>query len=136
MKKWVALLFVCIYANSFSQTNISPQFSELKGMEDQLGNTHLFYRIYSHNENFPIYSYTYNDIYHLDLNSLSDTLFLRDYIESNPVMMNALTINDYKFWNNNPNEFIYAGVIGGQDTVPFINRFDQEFNLINYFCLR
>ncbi len=37
MKKWVALLFVCIYANSFSQTNISPQFSELKGMEDQQG---------------------------------------------------------------------------------------------------
>jgi hypothetical protein len=35
MKKWVALFFVCIYANSFSQTNISPQFSELKGIEDQ-----------------------------------------------------------------------------------------------------
>ena len=39
MKKWVALLFVCIFANSFSQTNVSPQFSELKGMEDQLGTT-------------------------------------------------------------------------------------------------
>ncbi|MGB5289347.1 MAG: T9SS type A sorting domain-containing protein, partial [Ignavibacteriaceae bacterium] len=77
---------------------------------------------------------TYNDIYHLDLNSLSDTLFLRDYIESNPVMFSALITNDYKFWNNNPNQFIYVGMIGGQDPVPFINRYDQEYNLLNYFC--
>ena len=41
MKKWVALFFVCIYANSFSQTNISPQFSELKGMEDQQGKSNV-----------------------------------------------------------------------------------------------
>ena len=134
MKKWVAFLFICLSTNSFSQTNISPQFSELKGMEDQLGNTHLFYRIYSHTENFPVYSYTYNDIYHLDLNSLSDTLFLRDYIESNPVLFNSIQVKDYGFWNNQTDKFIYCGVIGGQDPIPFINRFDMENNLLNYFC--
>jgi len=41
MKKWVVLLFVCCLANNYSQTNISPQFSELKGMEDQQGKNNL-----------------------------------------------------------------------------------------------
>jgi hypothetical protein len=41
MKKWVVILFICCLANNFSQTNISPQFSELKGMEDQLGKSNL-----------------------------------------------------------------------------------------------
>ena len=43
MKKWVVFSFICLLmgihpsgTNSFSQ-NISPQFSELKGMEDQRG---------------------------------------------------------------------------------------------------
>ncbi|MCU0414552.1 MAG: T9SS type A sorting domain-containing protein [Ignavibacteriaceae bacterium] len=134
MKKWVVLIIACLFTNILSQTNISPQFSELKGMEDQLGNTHLFYRIYSLNENFPIYFYTYNDVYHLDLNSFSDSLFLRDYIESNPVMFNSIQVKDYGFWNNQTDKFIYCGVIGGQDPVPFINRFDMENNLLNYFC--
>jgi hypothetical protein len=41
MKKWVVLLFICCLANNFSQTNVSPQMSELKGMEDQLGKRNL-----------------------------------------------------------------------------------------------
>jgi len=133
MKKWVLILFICCSTNSFSQTNISPQFSELKGMEDQQGSTHLFYRIYEYFSNQ--FGFTVeNSIYQFDLESLTDSLFLRDYIHSDPVMMNAITVNDYKFWNNHSNQFIYAGVIGGQDPVPFINRFDQEYNLLNYFC--
>jgi len=41
MKKWAALFFICCLSNNFSQTNISPQFSELKGMEDQQGKSNL-----------------------------------------------------------------------------------------------
>jgi len=41
MKKWAAFLFICYLASSFSQTNISPQFSELKGMEDQQRKSNL-----------------------------------------------------------------------------------------------
>ena len=78
MKKWVAFLFICLSTNSFSQTNISPQFSELKGMEDQLGNTHLFYRIYNSLLKIHLFTHWSNHIYHLDLNSRTDTLFLRD----------------------------------------------------------
>ena len=41
MKKWVVLIIACLFTNILSQTNISPQFSELKGMEDQLGKNKL-----------------------------------------------------------------------------------------------
>jgi len=41
MKKWVVFLIAFLSLNSFSQTNISPQFSELKGMEDQQVKTNL-----------------------------------------------------------------------------------------------
>ena len=86
MKKWVVTLFICLSANSFSQTNISPQFSELKGMEDQLGNTHLFYRIYNSYSNDPFYD-TRNHIYHFDLENFSDSLFLSDYAHEDPAFV-------------------------------------------------
>ena len=41
MKKWVIILFICCFTNSFSQTNISPNFSKLKGMEGQQGKSNL-----------------------------------------------------------------------------------------------
>jgi len=106
MKKWVALFFVCIYANSFSQTNISPQFSELKGMEDQLGNTHLFYRIYTYSESPQIYQWS-NHIYHWDLNQGVDSLFIEDSGWENLMYEDNKWVNDVDYWNNNPAEFIY-----------------------------
>ncbi len=41
MKKYFSLLFIFLLTNSYSQTNISQQFSEPKGMEDQLGKGNL-----------------------------------------------------------------------------------------------
>ena len=41
MKKWVVLIIACLFTNILSQTNISPQFSELKGMEDQQGKSNV-----------------------------------------------------------------------------------------------
>jgi hypothetical protein len=41
MKKYISFLFVILLTNSFSQTSISSHFSELKGMEDRLGNGNL-----------------------------------------------------------------------------------------------
>ena len=130
MKKWVAFLFICLLANNFSQTNISPQFSELKGMEDQLGNTHLFYRIYS--ETYGVNSYSRNnDIYRLSLNSMVDTIFLHDWIYSNPVMESAKFVYDYDFWNRDYSEYIFCGLIGlTPEPIAYIERFD---GLTNYY---
>ncbi len=133
MKKWVALLFVCIFANSFSQTNISPQFSELKGMEDQLGNTHLFYRIYSSYSNDPFYDVS-NDIYHFDLTTLLDSLFLEDYSHSDPVMSFFRSVNDYAFWNYDFTKYIFCGSMGSWEPGPYIKRFDSDYIFLNYLC--
>jgi len=66
MKRWVVFLLIFFSLNNFSQTNISPQFSELMGMEDQQGNTHLFYRIQTSFEN-PLLNHLNNHIYNLNL---------------------------------------------------------------------
>jgi hypothetical protein len=41
MKKWVVLIIACLFTNILSQTNVSPHFSELKGMEDQQRKSNL-----------------------------------------------------------------------------------------------
>ena len=133
MKKWVAFLFICLSTNNFSQTNISPQFSELKGMEDQLGNTHLFYRIYSSYSNDPVYE-TKNDIYHFDLENFTDSLFLRDYNHEDPIISYFRNIRDYTFWDNDFTKYIFVGSSGSWELSPFIIRFDEPYITLNYFC--
>lgn len=123
MKKLVAFLFALFFSNSLSQ-NVSPQFSELKGMEDLQGNTHLFYRIYSHLSNDPIYQWN-NDIYHWDLNSSSDTLLFYDYACSSPTENYFRRVMDYEFWQNNTSWFIQCGTGGEFHPTPFILRFDD-----------
>ena len=135
MKKWAIFLFASLSINSFSQTNISPQFSELKGMEDQQGNTHLFYRIYTSFENPPLYQWS-NNIYHWDLLANIDTLFISASGYEDPFNSFNTWITDVDYWNNNPAEFIYCG---GHTFGPFfegsayIARFDGHTNFFGSF---
>ena len=135
MKKWVALFFICSLASISPQITISPQFSELKGMEDQQGNTHLFYRIQTDYSNPPVYQWS-NHIYHWDLNSGIDTFFLYDGGLESPPMNYNTWISDLDFWSNNPAEFIYNG---GRTFGPFfeggayITRFDGFNSYFGYF---
>jgi hypothetical protein len=133
MKKWAAFLFICCLTNNFSQTNVSPQFSELKGMEDQLGNTHLFYRVYTSYTNDPFYIMT-NDIYHFDLTTFSDSLFLEEYSHSDPVMSYFRLVKDYTFWNDDFAKFIFCGSMGSWEPGPYIKRFDTPYNELNFIC--
>ncbi len=121
MKKWVAFLFICLSANNFSQTNISPQFSELKGMEDQLGNTHLFYRIYSSGYGSMGFYYS-NSIYRLEPGSAVDILFFPDGGFAD--LFNQ--VNDYEFWDNNYERYIYAGTHIYLEPSPEVYRYDQQ----------
>ena len=120
MKKWAAFLFICYLTNSFSQTNISPQFSELKGMEDQLGNTHLFYRIYTAGYGTMGYYYS-NNIYRLNPVSGEDNFFLGDGGFAD--LFNQ--VNDYEFWDNDYNRYIYAGTHIYIEPSPEVYRYDQ-----------
>ena len=76
MKRF-GLLFVVVLSLTFSfqlsAQNVSPHFSELKGMEDAQDNTHLLYRIYSHQSGTGYESGT-NDIYNLVPGTSIDTI--------------------------------------------------------------
>jgi hypothetical protein len=133
MKKWAAFLFICYLTSSFSKTNISPQFSELNGIEDQLGNTHLFYRIYEYISNEYGF-YQGNSIYHFDLAYGIDTLFINDFINDYPAYQMFKVVEDYEFWNNDYSKFIYVGSEGGFEVFPYIRRFDEQYINLNYLC--
>jgi len=50
------------------------QFSELRGMEDYGGNTHLYYRLFYERDDSLIYIYE-NSFYHFDVEENRDTFF-------------------------------------------------------------
>jgi hypothetical protein len=131
MKKWVTFLFICFLANSFSQTNISPQFSELKGMEDQLGNTILFYRIFQDSSWNEIYFFRTNHIYKFNVETGVDNFFLYDYNFETEGGMEHFNIYDIDFWDSDPDKFIYCGHAGIFDSHTFVFRFDEP--TINFF---
>jgi len=124
MKFVACLVLFLFFSNSFSQ-NISPQFSELKGMKDQSANTHLFYRIYSSTQANEIYDRR-NDIYHFDLNNNIDSLFLMDYGHEDPAWTFHISVGDYDFWNFDFTKFIFGGTVGDFEPAPYIQRFDSD----------
>jgi hypothetical protein len=106
------IIFLLFTTSAFSQF-----YSNLKGMEDNSGNTHLFYRILIEND-----SSTSNSIYHLDVASDSETLFLLD-TDSGGVKN---IINDFEFWNKDPQKFIYSRTIINNGTTTEIFKYTGE----------
>ena len=127
MKKIYTFILLFLISNSF---NLFAQqyyytFSELKGMEDNSNNTHLFYRMYTIQKSGSIIfgDYIENSIHHFDLQNEKDTLFLFD---GGRIGDFTTSIVDIKFWNSNPSEFIYIGEEISVDPVAFIQRYDKS----------
>ena len=117
------LIFFTNHSNLFAQQHYYT-FSELKGMEDSSGSTHLFYRLYTFQKGGSIIGdYYENSIHHFDLKNETDTLFLFD---GGRIGDFTTSIIDFEFWNSDPSEFIYLGVGASVDPVAYIQRFDQE----------
>ena len=116
LRFFFVLVFSFLLASVLTAQNVSPQFSELKGMEDTQGNTHLFYRIYSYEELQPSGFYEDNSLYHYNLTNQTDTLFIR---ESGSEISALIYLNDYKIINLNPMHYIYAGSACGMECSPF-----------------
>ena len=116
------VFFFCI--NNFSQTVVSPQFSELKGMEDQEGNTHLFYRIRSDTIIGQSYLSLKNDVYKLNISNGEDSLFFYDRVIGDENGTDFHHVNDYDFWNSDVNKYISGGTSGNFYPYTYINRFD------------
>ncbi|MCC6256568.1 MAG: hypothetical protein IT276_16760, partial [Ignavibacteriaceae bacterium] len=102
MKKlglFFALVFSLLLYSEISAQNVSPQFSELKGMEDAQGNTHLLYRIHSY-QHGPNYESGTNNIYNFVPETSIDTIFLYDGYTCSIYMGWGSTVSSYDIWDN------------------------------------
>jgi hypothetical protein len=130
MKKILTLILLFLLLNSF---NLFAQqyyytFSELKGMEDNNNDTHLFYRLFTYQHRGPVLDdYTENSIYHLNLENNKDSLFL---YSGGTIGFNNNIIVDLDFWNNDPSEYIILGSYCGVDCDTYIRRFDEESSFL------
>ncbi len=127
MKIILLFLSIIIFSVSYSQTK-NYTISELKGMEDQQGNTNLFYRLYNYSGNNVDFTES-NSVYRFNLYSKLDTLFILASYTHNQNMDFGSYVNGFKLWNNDPAKYIYYGSIPGTETFGFIKRFDVFPNI-------
>ena len=118
--------FICVFLlvsgllSGTTDAQNSPYFNKFRGMEDTLGNTHLFYKEHIGGT----IQYT-NHVYHLDLTNQTDSILIREsshWIYPNDQMYNVVT--DFKFWDNNPATYIYCGFGVWIDATAYIARYD------------
>ena len=122
--KLLILFYAAIVQISLIAQTPNYTFSKLTGMEDQYGNTHLFYWKYAYSGNDTNNSYQ-NNIFHLDLSNGEDTLFLQQYGYTMYFMSSfSHSIDDFEFWNNDPSKYIYTKTVCGFDCSAAIIRYD------------
>ncbi len=130
MKKlglFFALVFSLLLYSEISAQNVSPQFSELKGMEDAQGNTHLLYRIHSY-QHGPNYESGTNNIYNFVPETSIDTIFLYDGYTCSIYMGWGSTVSSYDIWDNDLSKYIFAGeLVNCFEPYFIISRFDSNF---------
>jgi len=124
MKTRAVIFSLFLFTNIFSQTTVLPQFSELNGMDDQEGNTHLFYRIRSDTIIGQSYLSLKNDVYKLNISDGEDSLFFYDRVIGDENGTDFHHVNDYDFWNSDVNKYISGGTSGNFYPYTYINRFD------------
>jgi hypothetical protein len=123
---FVIVLFFLLHATLTAQ-NVSPQFSELKGMEDRQGNTHLLYRIYTSQSNGPNFSGS-NDIYNFIPGPSTDTIFLYDGYTCSIYTGWGATVSAYDIWNNDLSKYIFTGeLVNCFEPYFVISRYDSNF---------
>ncbi len=128
MKAVILFVLLIFTSNTFSQ-NI-PHLFELRGLEDSLGNTHLFYRYGS--SSLLWYTCWLKSVYHLDINNKIDTLFVRD--ESSfiyPYGCYGISYIDYNFYSNDPTRYICVGFDFNVDPWVVILRYDGPINSVD-----
>ncbi|MBN2365616.1 MAG: T9SS C-terminal target domain-containing protein [Calditrichaeota bacterium] len=108
-----------LLSSAQSDNNI---FSEFRGMEDNRGNTHLYFKEYHGGPGW--YS---NDVYHMDLCQGNVTLFLQEYYFTDPSGFNddGVVVEDYEFWHKDPASYIYCGAWMKIDPTAYISRWDS-----------
>ena len=120
---WLAFGFTCV------RGQFAPHFTDLIGLEDSLGQTHLFYRFYQESDD-GFHEYRRNDIYHLDITNGSDTLFLESYSYQNGFGdIYAQEVMDITWKSTDPKDYIASGYVSETDPVIQIFLPDTTFSL-------
>ena len=124
MKKYLLTFFLILNSYTFSQSY--PHITELRGLEDSVGNTHLFYR-----HLYPFTGCWSKSIYHFDLLTNLDTLFISDFgYEVFPGWgCEGDYVYDYEFFSNDPSKFIYCGYDLWIDPVALLRRYDGDIHI-------
>lgn len=121
MKKFSIIFLLLFNTYLFSQSY--SHITELRGLEDSLGTTHLFYRYIS-----PHSGCWSRNIFHYDLQNYIDTLFIPDFgYEVIPEWgCEGDFVNDYEFFNNIPAKYFYCGYHLWIDPVALLRRYDGD----------
>lgn len=134
MKALCFLIVVLFYFNSSPQGlqyETYPNMHQLWGMEDGSGNTHLFYRVYSQYKQY-YYNYYKNDLYHLDVLTGQDSLYLHDYFISDQLhSIEGGTVNSFNFFKKDPLKLIYSSGSGAIDFSYGIRSYFEQYSLFD-----
>ena len=129
----IAVIILCSFQSFVYAQNLSPHFSELKGMEDNQGNTHLLYRIYTYQQG-PDFQAGTKNIYNLVPGTSIDTIYFYDYFSCGPFIDYGINILDYDYWDNDLTKFIISGdYVNCFEPSPFISRFDSANVYLDMF---
>lgn len=97
------------------------KFTELNGLEDAQGNTHLFYRHYRAN----VWGYNWvSEIRHFDLAANSNVLLVLDFYINNSLWFATSFTTELDFFEHDPAQYIYYYTYGEVDPSAFIERHD------------
>jgi hypothetical protein len=127
MKKLFFILLLVVF-NSHSFSQHFDHLFDLRGMEDYNNNTHLYYRYGLIFEN--VIDCWWKNFYHFDLASGIDSFYLSD--RGYPYEFGdcrGISVNDFDFYDDNPQKFIWGGVDYYFDPIPKLMRFDGEVHL-------
>lgn len=97
------------------------KFTELNGLADAQGNTHLFYRHYKAN----VWGYNWvSEIRHFDLAANSNILFVLDFYINNNLWFATSFTTEIDFFDRDPAQYIYYYTQAEIDPSAFIERYD------------
>ncbi|MFC2103352.1 T9SS type A sorting domain-containing protein [Bacteroidota bacterium] len=124
MQVLIFSFLLIFFSESFCQNY--PHLFDLQGLEDNQGNTHLFYRYGGANT-----ICWKKDIYHLDRSTNIDTVYIRDngYIVYPGGSCEGVYVYDYEFFDSDPNKFIYCGYDLWIDPIAELVRYDGEIQI-------
>lgn len=100
----ILLFFLGTNPNSIFAQYSTVRIFELKSVTDSLGIDHIFFRLQEEHDNGKFYR---NNIYKINANDLTETLFLEDYFDSRFGFEARVQIIDYIFFNSNPEKYLY-----------------------------